>query len=158
MVREDELQDKWAALMESTATEDSCLPSFGQTLSQLTVEEVRYLDRLWKVVLKPTDYVSVHRFGRESLSYSNLMQVFNPHINAGLNPAEWKIFKERFSDEQKANYERHGHAVLVIEDLIRLGIIGKDEVTEHPPYEYSFSEYGVSFMRAVTVKEDSFDE
>jgi hypothetical protein len=167
MVSEDELQEKWAVLMESTATEDSCLPSFGQTLAQLTAEEVRYLDRLWKFVLKPIDdYVSEHRFGREPLSYSNLVQTFNPDINPGINAAEWKILREQFTDEQKANYERLGRALLVIEDLIRLGIIVKDQVAKHPlelrqtktRSAYSFSEYGVSFMQAVTVKDDTFNE
>lgn len=165
MVSEDELQEKWAVLMESTATEDSSLPSFGQTLSQLTAEEVRYLDRLWKFVLKPIEaYVSPHRFGREPLSYSNLLQVFNPDINAGVSPIERKIFK--FTDEQKANYERLGHAMLVIEDLLRLGIIVKDQVTERGRepnqtkvrFIYPFSEYGVSFMQAVTVKDDTLSE
>jgi hypothetical protein len=89
MVSGDELQEKWAVLMESAATEDNCLPSFGQTLSQLTAEEVRYLDRLWKIVLQPTDYVSIHRFGREPLSYSSLVQTFDPDINA-VNPAEFQ--------------------------------------------------------------------
>lgn len=40
MVSNDELREKWALLMESTAAEDGCLPGFGRTLSQLTVEEV----------------------------------------------------------------------------------------------------------------------
>src|SRR5216683_6829015 len=40
MVSDDELQGNWAALMENTAVQGGCLPSFGQTLSQLTAEEV----------------------------------------------------------------------------------------------------------------------
>jgi hypothetical protein len=50
----------------------------------------------------------------------------------------------------------------VIEDLIRLGIIGIDQVAQQTPFdelsptilrsEYSFSAYGVSFMQAVTAK------
>jgi hypothetical protein len=156
MVGDDELQDKWALLMESTATEGGSLPSFGQTLFQLTAEEVQYLDRLWKLVLTPTGYTSEHRFGREPLSYSQLMQVFDPDINTEVNPAERKIFE--FTEEQKANYERLGYAQLVIEDLIRLGIL----VDRKTPFEqsqavlrsqYSFSQYGVAFMQAVTQKD-----
>lgn len=101
MVSDEELQKRWAALMESTATDNGCLPSFGQTLAQLTSEEVRYIDRLWKVVSSPTDYLSTNRPGREPLSYTNLVQVLDPGINAGVNPAEWELFRERFTDEQK---------------------------------------------------------
>jgi hypothetical protein len=161
MVSEDELQGKWAALMESFVTEDNCLPSFGQTLSQLPPEEVRYLGRLWEAVLNRNDDYVVslqYRFGRKPLSYNNLLQVFNPDINAGVSPLERKLFSGQFTDEQKANYDRLGHAMLVIEDLIRLGIIDEDQVAEQTPPKtrpvYSFSEYGVYFMKAVTLKGD----
>jgi hypothetical protein len=174
MVSDEELQERWAVLMESTATDEGCLPSFGQTLAQLTSEEVRYLDRLWKVVCEPTDHLSVNRPGREPLSYINLVQVFDPDINTGVNPAEWKLFQKQFTDEQKADYERFGRAELAIEDLIRLGIIGEDQVAEPDRYlplgdtkipagrsqtvlrsQYSFSQYGVYFMQAVTPKSES---
>jgi len=162
MVSEDELQKRWAALMENAVTGDNFLPSFGQTLSQLTAEEVRYLDRLWKVILNPIDdHLPLHRFGRDPLSWSKLVQVFDSDIDTGVSPVERNILGGQFTDEQKANYERLGHVMLVIEDLVRLGIIDKDLVVEdarlkpgqtktHPVY--SFSEYGVSFMQAVTVK------
>ncbi len=174
MVSDDELQEKWALLMESTAAGDAHSPSFGQTLSQLTAEEVRYVDRLWKLALKPVNSVSVHRFGREPLSYINLVQLFDPSINAGVNSAERKILGEQFTDEQKTNYERLGFAELIIEDFIRLGIIAKNQLVEPDRYlplgdrklpfersqttlrsEYSFSQYGVSFMPAVTAKDDT---
>jgi len=168
MVSDDELQDRWAALMESTATNDGCLPSFGQTLAQIDSEEARYLDRLWRIVTAPTDRLSVN----EPLSYHELVRVFDPHVKTGVNPAEWKLFKERFTEDQKANYARFARAKLVIEDLIRLGIIHEDRRTEAPDYlypqeedkirlelrvtsRYSISQYGVSFLRAVTVSCDA---
>jgi hypothetical protein len=166
MVSDDQLQERWAALMESTATADGCLPSFGQTLAQLTSEEVRFLDRLRKLVSMPTDFLSMNRPAREPLSYTNLVRVFDADINTGVSSAEWKLFKERLTDEQKANYERLGRAELAIEDLVRLGIISEDQVEEPDPIgdskspfarsqtilrsQYSFSQYGVFFMRAVT--------
>jgi hypothetical protein len=169
MVSDEELQKRWAALMESTATDDGCLPSFGQTLAQLTPEEVQYLDRLWKVASAPLDYVSEHPPGREPMSFINLVRVFDPGINTGVNPAEWKLYKERFTEEQRANYERLTRAELLIADLIRLGIISVDQVAEPDKYllfngmkfpteisgvtlhpQYSFSQYGASFMLAVT--------
>lgn len=45
---DDELQERWAALLESTVSaETGMLPSFGQTLSQLTADEARYLSALY---------------------------------------------------------------------------------------------------------------
>jgi hypothetical protein len=50
---EDELQERWAALLESVV---SCpadvLPSFGQTLSQLTTEEALFLGRIHETVIE----------------------------------------------------------------------------------------------------------
>lgn len=64
-----ELQDLRAALFESAATADvDYLPSFGQTLSQLTAEEAKFLDRLWKFVTQP----------RPDLSPSPVVQVIYP--------------------------------------------------------------------------------
>jgi hypothetical protein len=177
MVGDDELQEKWAALLESTAMADGSLPSFGQTLSQLTVEEVRYLDRLWVIVLGPADFLSVHEPGKRPLAYLTLIKHFDPDINPGVNPAEFEIFKKQFSEAQTANYERLGQAKLVIEDLIRLGILSEYQVAEPDRYlqlsdrkiqvegsqtilrsQYSFSYYGVSFMQAVTTKHDGSTE
>jgi len=171
MVSDDELQERWAVLMESTATDEGCLPSFGQTLAQLTAEEVRYLERLWKAVVLPPTYVSIHRAGRDPLRYDTLVQVLDPEIDNWISPSENKVFQATATDEQKAEldatYERIGRAELVIEDLMRLGIIGKEQVAKNLPFEqafpserrqtrvefeYSFSQYGVSFMEAVTPK------
>lgn len=164
LVNDSELQKRWAALMESTATDDGYLPSFGQTLAQLTAEEVRYLDRLWERLSDPDLLITSGR-----LSHINLVQIFDPNINTGVNPAEMRVFEKRFTEEQKANYERFMHAKLVIEDLIRLGIIREDHWTVAPPHlqadedggvplsigrssMYSASKYGTAFMRAVTAK------
>lgn len=64
------------------------------------------------------------------MSYVNLVQVLDPQINTSVNPAEWKLFKNQFADEQRANYERLGRAELVIGDLIRLGILREGQVAE----------------------------
>jgi hypothetical protein len=172
MVSDEDLQERWAILMETTATGSGSLPSFGQTLSQLTAEAVQYLERLWEAVSKPTNHLSEHRFDREPLSLMTLMQVFDLHMNTGVNPAEQKVFEEDLTDDQKANYERVDHAELVIQDLIRLGILIEDKVPEPDRYlpfgdnnipflrskttlraQYSFSQYGVTFMRAVAKRD-----
>jgi hypothetical protein len=175
MVSDHELQERWAALMESTATGDGSLPSFGQTLAQLTSEEVRYLDRLWNVVSAPTDELLIVEPQRRPLSYSTLVMTFDPTINTGVSPAELKVFEDRVTAEQNANYERLGRAALVIDDLVRLAIIVEEHIAEPDrflslygdrkiPFErsqtvlrsqYSFSQYGVFFMRAVEVGDSS---
>ena len=46
-VTDEELQSRWATLLESAVvTKKGFLPSFGRTLSELTPEEARFLDRL----------------------------------------------------------------------------------------------------------------
>ena len=174
MVSDEELQRRWAALMEYAATDEAYLPSFGQTLAQLSSEEVRYLDRLWKHVSERTDDfldLSMMEPLRQPLSYETLVSTFDPTINSGVNAAEMKIFRDKLTDAQKDNYERLRRAALVIDDLIRIGLVVEEQMAEPErfmprfgdtkiPFErsqtilrsqYSISHYGVSFMRAVTV-------
>jgi hypothetical protein len=81
MQSDDELQERWASLLESVATgANGVLPSFGQTLSQLTPAEARYLDRIWERVSAPTDYCSGKREGRDELSFFTLVDIYNPKL------------------------------------------------------------------------------
>jgi abortive infection alpha-like protein len=168
----EELQAKWAALLESTVTTtDAVLPSFGQTLSQLSAEEAKFLDRLFALVTQPTGYLSEHRLGRDPFDYATLVRVYDPRLTA-MNPAEREIFKEAMSKEQLENYDKLTQAELLIQDLERLGIISREQRAEpdrsidfgaikvpvmHSQTilrtEYSFTQYGVSFVRAVTPRE-----
>jgi hypothetical protein len=72
-----------------------------------------------------------------------------------------EVFKDRMPLAQKVNYERLGHAELVIHDLERLGILTHEPVVERPrsrptlSAEYFLTEYGVSFVRAVTIKAET---
>ena len=167
---DDELQTMWATLLENTLiSTDGILPSFGQTHSQLTSEEARFLDRLFASVSQPKGYLSKHRPGREPLEYVALIKVYDPTINTGINPAERELFKEQMSEEQGTNYDKLTKADLVIQDLQRLGIITQTQraepersavfgTTKIPVMgsqtvlrsEYSFTQYGVSFVSAVT--------
>ncbi len=161
-VSNEELQTRWASLLESaTADTEGFLLSFGQTLSQLTAEEARYLDRLWQQVSAPTGALSVNRPGRIPLTFEALVNVFDPEINTGINAAEWEQFRSRMTDEQKANYKRLVQAELVIRDFERLGILAHEPVADLDRFsrtrtklrpEYSFTSYGVSFIQAVTAK------
>jgi len=184
MVSDDELQAKWARLMESAVNDaDGRSPAFGQTLSQLSAEEVRFLDQLWAIVLIPNQMVTTYVPRMRPLSFITLMGVFDPGINTGVSDSEFQIFGHRWSDQQRANYERLQHAKLIIDNVIRLGIlrekqeikesdrvIGLDAVSVNRSevtikagdvklrIEYSFSPYGISFMEAVTGKDkDSRD-
>jgi hypothetical protein len=175
MVGDPELQKKWAVLMENTATQEGSLPSFGQTLSQLTAEEARYLDDLWNLVSRATDVVSLWKPGMSPLSYGTMVNAFDPTINTGINTTEVQVLQ--FTDEQKANYQRLNRAQLVIDDLVRLGIIIVEQIVEPDNYmlvggrkfpfersrtvlkaQYSFGQYGASFMKAVTPKQSEFVE
>lgn len=72
MQGDDELQERWAALLDSAVTApDDVLPSFGLTLSQLTAQEARYVDRLYS-------YAKHHaRKGRELGKENILHGVFD---------------------------------------------------------------------------------
>jgi hypothetical protein len=163
MQSDDELQERWAALLESSvANPDSTLPSFGQTLSQLSSEEARFLDRLWAFASQPLPYVSERAFGREPFDYYKLVEVYDPHLRS-VNHAERIIFKDKLTAAQLEDYDRFVHAELVVQDLERLGIITHEQKAEPPNStilglgtsvklhaEYSFTQYGVNFVRAVT--------
>jgi hypothetical protein len=176
MVSDDELQAKWARLMESAVNDaDSRSSAFGQTLSQLSAEEVRFIDRLWAIVLKPHHAVTTYVHRMQPLPFVSLVSAFDPSINTRVSDSEFQIFRDRLSDQQRANYERLQCAKLAIDNVIRLGVLReKQEIKESDRSigidalsmsrrevtikagdvkirtEYSFSPYGVSFMEAVT--------
>jgi hypothetical protein len=171
MQSDEELQARWAALLENTVTAtEGVLPSFGQTLSELTSEEAKYLDRLWALVSQPTDYLSEHRVGRDPFDYATLIKVYDPLLKV-ISPAEREVFKDKMTAEQLKDYDRLTQVELVIQDLERLGIISHEPIVEPDRYiesgpnkipagrsqailrsRYSFTQYGVSFIRAVTPK------
>jgi hypothetical protein len=176
MVSDDELQAKWVRLMESAVIDaDGRSPAFGQTLSQLSAEEVRFLDHLWAIVLTPSQTGTTYVPRMRPLSFFTLVDVFGLGINTRVSDSEFQIFGHRWSDEQRASYERLQRAKLIINNVIRLGILGERQKIEESDrhieldavsmnrgevtikagavkvyVEYSFSPYGVSFMEAVT--------
>jgi hypothetical protein len=169
---DDELQDRWAALLEATVSmPEGVLPSFGQTLSQLTADEAQFLDRLYEFATQPRAYLSEHRPGAEPFDHVNLINIYDPSINTGTNAAEREFFKDKLSVEQVKNYDMLTQAELVIQDLIRLGILMETQIGEVDHYipssdgigpagpfsrspvnmetRYSLSLYGLAFIRAV---------
>jgi len=168
---DDELQDRWATLLESTVSEpDGILPSFGQVLSQLSGEEAKFLDRIYAAAMVAPTYVVEHHPGMAPFDRMSLINVFDPSIQTGMNPVELQVFDAQMTKEQKRNYARLLHAELIIRDLVRLCILtesqegdvnefipsdiapaGPFEATPvHMRTEYRLSHYGLALIRAVS--------
>lgn len=163
---DDELQDRWAALLENTVnTTEGALPSFGHTLSQLTPEEARFIDRL--VVFCTEQYGIDEPLAKASFRHSTLIRVYDPNINQIITVAEYEAQKEKKPGES-TNVDKLNQAKLIIQDLERLGIIAQAYTAEFDRHarigeykvpiegtkpilrsEYEFTEYGVSFIRAI---------
>jgi hypothetical protein len=151
---DEELQERWAALLESNVSDpDGVLPSFGRTLSEITAEEARYLERL----------------------HAHATRQFNHHREVGVIEQLLELYDRELFQMSYADHERLkgklAKAHLLIEDLERLGLItahssAKDankqvRIEGHQVFipsgkdvkftrRYSLSEYGVQFLRAVT--------
>jgi hypothetical protein len=174
MQSDDELQERWASLLENVVNEtNGVLPSFGQTLSQITSAEARYLDRIWERVTAPSkSYNSGKRQGRDELSYSNLIDIYNPKLRAP-SPAEVRVYRDRMSPEQLAAFDEMTNFELMLHDLERLSLLEKmvhyvsgdvhryEIGGEHIsiPSErsglkttYALTQYGVNFILAVRPK------
>jgi hypothetical protein len=180
MQSDEELQERWASLLENVANEATgVLPSFGQTLSQISSAEARYLDRIWEFVTapKPHHYNSGKRHGRDEFSHSNLVDIYNPKLRAP-NPAEMNIFRDRMSPEQLAGFDEMTNFELILHDLERLSLIEKvveyvsgdvsryeigGEMVSIPSARsgmktsYALTQYGVNFILAVRPKHRSND-
>ena len=170
----DELQERWAALLESTVTDaGTVLPSFGYTLSQLTAHEARYLDDLWKSVISPPP-IRPNPSGHEHFDYLHMMRVFDPSLSRHItNHFQKTVLKHTLTQEQADAIEKQAKLDLMIQDFERLGIIGsntdlkpgRSQVLvfgskrvavpgENPTLEEhtSFTPYGIYFIQAVTPK------
>ncbi|WP_047495898.1 Abi-alpha family protein [Terriglobus sp. TAA 43] len=166
---DDEMHDSWARLLQATSeSRDGVLPSFGQTLSQLTPEEARFLDRIWKHVTAPNPYNSGKRFGRDELTLLDLRDLYRPQLNAP-SPAEMRVLKSRMTAEQIEAFEEMTNFELIINDLERLALLekvvkfGADSPSIHEiagekvsipgrsgtMTRYALSQYGVNFIQAV---------
>jgi Abortive infection alpha len=178
MQSDDELQERWASLLEKVANDrKGVLPSFGHTLSQITSAEARYLDRIWECVTAPKPYNSGKRQGRDELSYSNLIDIYNPKLRAP-NPAEMQTYRDRMSPEQLAAFDEMTNFELMLHDLERLILLEKvvryssgdvsryefgGELVSIPSERsgmktsYSLTQYGVNFILAVRPKRPSED-
>jgi hypothetical protein len=162
---DDQLQDRWAALLESTVEgAANVLPSFGNTLSQLTCQEARYLEELWTAVnRKYPVHDEPFRKNKKYFDFRFMMFVFDPELSTNLL-ADYEIHRRR-----KAIVKRN-KLQLIIQDFERLGVIGtRSEMVQRPsdwietdskeveiPGETAlleqkfFTPYGRSFIKAVS--------
>ena len=167
----DELQERWAALLESTVESLSVLPSFGSTLSQLTADEARYVSELWATVDKPESvpYMHLHPSGR-FFSFQLMMYVFDPGLSEHVSAYHGRKYLKRISEAQREGIAKLDKLHLIAHDIERLGIIGTstqlvpgqsrwietDEKEVEIPGDPGLNErkfftpYGESFIKAVT--------
>ncbi|MDE3187409.1 MAG: DUF4393 domain-containing protein [Acidobacteriota bacterium] len=166
-----ELQERWAALLESTVESNSVLPSFGNTLSQLTAEEARYVNDLWETVNNPESvkYRHLHPEGR-FFSFGLMMYVFDSELSEHISAYHGrKHLRRPLSREQQEGIDKLKGLHLIAQDIERLGIIGTstqivpgrskwietDENEVEIPGESGLNErkfftpYGESFIKAV---------
>jgi hypothetical protein len=96
--------------------------------------------------------------GREPLHYVEMMETYDPSIdtrpiNPNVGPPPWLEAEREFWKARWAklaeNYEKKTQAELIFHNLERLGIITREEKFSSSP-AYSFTQYGLSFVRAVT--------
>jgi hypothetical protein len=151
---DEELHERWASLLERAVAEpDGVLPSFGQTLSQLTAEEARYLERLYERVKEKHSIKSL-----ELGSHNALLGIYDERLRT-----------VTYAQAQELRNEL-AQARLIIQDLERLGIIACQQNTKQRDIGrvdlssalsaikklqkvelvsvYSLTEYGLSFIRA----------
>jgi hypothetical protein len=104
-----------------------------------------------------------------------MIQVFDPEIKTNIN--RWQMLQSEIrgelTEEQKEQIQNLEHAELVLQDLERLGLSGREIVEKEGPYlkyehykiptvptfpettvYHSLTRLGVSFIRAVTTKID----
>lgn len=175
---DEELQERWAALLESTVTDkENVLPSFGSTLSQLTAEEARYLDKLWSAVTRRSPLPNEpYRLKKNQFDFNFMQFVFDPELSEDAVQCRVKrFFKQQTSAQEIEALGRQGKLRLIVQDLERLGIIGnRSELVpgqshwvevESKEIEIpgdsalhqwtSFTPYGKSFIKAVKPKSTS---
>jgi hypothetical protein len=150
---DEELRDHWAALLESTvSTPDGVLPSFGQTLAQLTAQEAKYLQSL-----------HLHYEERARQRQGKIALSLRTQIKNALGRLD--VLVRIYCGNKNETQLQKNQARLVVQDLERLGLITRSQVAKKDifgqPFDggdlkletiYAFSEYGLRFIEAVRPK------
>ena len=114
---DESIQEKWAALFANvSASLESVAPSYIEVLKELTPDEVRFLDRLYK-------HVSEVRTG---LFPQTRMWVRRFTGGEGIDVGSVRTLGLRYVDNDPAQLEtvfRDERFLVIIDDLVRLGIL-----------------------------------
>jgi hypothetical protein len=157
---EEELQKRWAVLLDSTISDPrGMLPSFGQTLSQINADEAQFLDRLFVAASAITESNMMVGHQPGEMIYDDLISVYDPALS---RPPSYPFIEGPYVDNRDP--ELMAHADLLIDDLVRLGIIGvrvdavssggDDDLTDTTTFNwYSVSAYGRQFIKAVSPRD-----
>ena len=137
LIADEELQELWARLLDSFAAGSSLvLPSFGQTLSQLTASEAIFLEAAWEKRFFPlrTDVL-------RGLYY-------RLHWRESEELGEYEEFPKRLNLALRLEFD------VLLSDIVRLGILGRNSTfseTVNGELEelVAFTGYGRRFMRAI---------
>lgn len=171
-VSDDELQDRWAALLESAAQgQPGFLPSFGHTLSQMTAEEAHLLEKIHHAVHGNTSRDPV------ALDEQSLLELFDPSIESFSYTSYAGTVSVSALAEGSADRLNTERGLSMIQDLERLGMLVKCPIKmgpgeyidapesmgfryagmkllarrapEHDRIRFQLSSYGEGFLKAV---------
>lgn len=125
---DDDLQARWAALLEYTSatTDGSAFPSFGQTLSELSPEEAKFLDRLFPSILQAASHpLSKGSPTEVPMLRQWLIHTYDSSIKEpmGISYAEAQRIAKNPTPEDSMNLKKIENANLIIQDFVRLGIL-----------------------------------
>jgi hypothetical protein len=128
---DEDLQTKWASLLETTAASDKGIPpSFGHTLAQMTSQDAKLLDRLFAWVSRPGRHGDGHQF----VQWEELVELCSPATSFA-NPNVRRVFKGCFTPEQLDSFEGLEEVSLRVTNLERLGLLMHE--TWMPPDAYA---------------------
>jgi Abortive infection alpha len=148
MVSDEELQERWGALLETASRGgEDYLPSFSQTLSQMTAEEARFLRNIWVPLCGPRglghydrptarDLLSIHHSDIDR----SVVWDASPSASAKGDPFLFSLIDRRMKLQ------------LMLDELVRLDILATNPVDvddRRSGVFYRFTHYGAMFLRAV---------
>lgn len=173
---DDDLQTRWAALLESSVIQPSdVLPSFGHTLSQLSSDSAKYLERFWQFAeSQAARNVRIRFAWNVPLELYKMVELYDPEIHTGWNEAQRIRLHVRGDTAALEAFYRNAakmrHAELIVDDLERLRLIAQqykavpDRALKLPDgtlipagkslpglqSKYALTRYGVAFIKAIT--------
>jgi len=145
-----------AVLLETAASGDKdYLPPYGHTLSQLTVQEARFLSSFWVWATDPESPVlGMLSDPRQSVTARQLLSVFHPDIHMNLVLA-YSGPAENAPPEVRSVAIRQAELDHILDDLVRLGLF---EIIrrEKPRVLLQFGEHKIPTGDGLSMFQESF--